>query len=315
MGHNLVKACILLAVWNGEKYLPSLLDSLSSQSDGDFTVIWQDDGSTDNSLSLMRAHALKDSRFQEGSEGGRHFGAAGNFLSLLRQAKGDLIFLCDQDDIWEEHKVRCLKAAIAGAMRESGESLPLLVHSDCSVIDQAGNQLEPSFFRLQGWDPSAVDLPRLLVQNNATGCTMLLNRPLTDLVCRYGNPQTMFMHDWFIVLSAASFGRVIFADEPLTRYRQHGDNAIGASKSSLPVRALRALRQRKKAKDRIRLTYTHTRAFRDSYGSALPEKASDTVSRYLATESLPKISRILAVRRMGCVMQSPLTRLGQILFG
>ena len=304
---------ILLAAYNGEAYLPEQLDSLAGQTLSDFTVLYQDDGSTDRTADILADRAGKDSRFRPGREQGRHLGAKGNFISLLRQAEGDWFFLCDQDDVWEPDKMR-LMTELARSREERNE-MPTLIHSDASVVDAEGNQLAPSFFRLEGWDPGARQLNRLLVQNNATGCLMMLNRPLADLVIRYGNPETMFMHDWFIALTAAAFGRILFVDRQLVRYRQHGGNAIGASSASLPKRAIRALKEGDSARARIALSYSHTRAFAEAYGDALPAGASKTVQAYLETEKLPKLRRLAAVRRLGCTMQSPITRIGQIIFG
>ena len=97
MGDFLVKTEVLLAVYNGEKHLRALLDSLKAQTDPDFFVRFQDDGSTDSTISLLAAAAQEDPRFFSGTEPGRRFGPAGNFLSLIRQSDADCILLCDQD--------------------------------------------------------------------------------------------------------------------------------------------------------------------------------------------------------------------------
>ena len=313
MGDHLVKAVVLLAACNGEKYLPAQLASISAQTEADFHVLYQDDGSSDSTPEILKSWSQNDIRFQAGSFQGKHFGAAGNFYSLLCQAQGDLILLCDQDDIWEKDKISSLIQAYCSGISDS--PVPLLVHSDASLIDENDRLLAPSFFRHQGWDPKAVHLNQLLVQNNATGCLMLLNRPLADLVIRCGDPSRMFMHDWFIALTAAAFGRIIFVDRPLARYRQHSENVIGASRSSLLRRGLHALQETDKIHARMELTYTHTRAFREAYGDSLPPKASDIVDQYLTSQAQPRLRRILTVRKLGCLMQSPLTRLGQYFFG
>ena len=305
---------IILATYQGEKFLPAQLDSLTRQTESDFQVLFQDDGSSDRTLSLLHEQSRKDSRFHTAAEHGRHLGAAGNFFSLLRQAKGDYILLCDQDDIWESDKVECLLHACIEAEGKDS-SLPILVHSDASVIDENDRLLAPSFFALEGWDPQAVNLNQLLVQNNATGCMMLINRPLADLIISHGDPSTMFMHDWFFVLSAAAFGKVIFVNRPLTRYRQHGKNTIGASRASLWQRALRALHEKDKARARIILTYSHTQAFQQAYHDILPPPSAKVVEAYLETQAQPKLKRILSLCRHGFLMQSPITRFGQFLFG
>ena len=310
-----MSAQVLLAAYNGEKHLPELLASLQAQTDQDFSVLMQDDGSSDGTHVLLQGMVEQDARFAWGSESGTHLGAAGNFLSLIRQADADLVFLCDQDDIWMPEKIAVLRLAMAEAQARFGEDVPLLVHSDCQIIDENGKPAADSFFRHQGWDPNAVTLPPLLVQNNVTGCTLVMNPPLLRLIADHGKAKDLFMHDWFIALTAAAFGHVVFVDQPLTAYRQHGDNAIGASQAGLLKRAAMALGQRKKAKRRIQLTYTHTKVFCRMYGDELPPEAQKITSGYLATRTMKKIPRILAVRRLGCTMQSPVTRLGQLLFG
>ena len=310
-----MKTSVLLTAYNGSIRLPVLLESLAAQTDRDFTVLMQDDGSTDDTLSLLSAFAAQDSRFVFGSEQGQHLGAAGNFLSLLRQSDADYVLLCDQDDYWEPDKIAVLKQAVRDLEAQYGTDTPLLVHSDCSLVNESGDLIGDSFFRHQGWDPNAVTLPQLLVQNNVTGCTLIMNAALRGLVSAHAVAKDLFMHDWFIALTAASFGRIAFVNRPLTRYRQHGDNTIGASTQSLLSRGFSALRKRQEAKRRILLTYTHTAVFGKLYGEDLPDDARKTVDGYLATRHMRKIPRVLAVRRMGCVMQSPVTRLGQLFFG
>ncbi len=305
---------ILLAAYHGERFLPMLLDSLQTQQ-GDFCVLWQDDGSSDGTPALLEAVSRADARFRPGLHQGERLGAIGNFLSLMAQDTADYTALCDQDDVWHPEKLtRCLRA-MHDAEARFGADTPLLIHTDCRLIDAEGRNLHRSFFAHQHWDPTATDLPRLLVQNNATGCTMLMNAALRRLVVAHAVPEKLYMHDWFIALTAATFGQVIFLPDALVDYRQHGKNVMGASEGGLLCRALNALRAPQRAKTRMRLTYDHTRMFRDAFSASLPAEAARTLDAYLATERLPKGQRIRAVRRGRYVMQGRLTRLGQIIFG
>jgi len=306
---------VLLTAYNGEAWLPAQLDSLLSQSVQDFTVLLQDDGSGDRTPEILREYASRDPRFSLGKEQGQHLGAAGNFLSLIRQTRADAVLLCDQDDRWEPEKIAALREALLNAEAQYGSETPLLIHSDCSVIDEADHPIYPSFFRHQGWDPKAVGLRKLLVQNNVTGCTLIMNRPLISLIAEYGRAKDLFMHDWFIALTAASFGRICFLDQPLTRYRQHGENAIGASRTGQIARGFTALNRRQRAKKRIALTYTHAKVFVRLCRGALPEEADRIISGYLETQKMGKLRRVITVRRGGYTMQSPVTRLGQMIFG
>ena len=316
MGLCLVKTIdVLLAVYNGERFLPPLLDSLAAQDDPAFAVLMQDDGSTDGSPALLAAMTEQDHRFRPAEECGRHLGAKGNFISLIRQARGDYTALCDQDDEWEPSRLSRCRQALEKAEARWGADTPLLVHSDCRLVDAEGALLQESFFRHQGWDPAAVTLSRLLVQNNVTGCTLMMNAALRRLVAEHADPASMHMHDWFIALTAAAFGHIVFLDEPLVRYRQHGVNVMGASRQTLLQRGMKALGAWQKGKERIALTYRHTRAFREAYGALLPDEAAAVIDRYLATERMGKIRRVMAVRRGGYTMQSRITRMGQLLFG
>lgn len=315
MGCHLVRTEVLLTTYNGSRHLPALLASLAAQTVSDFTVVMQDDGSEDGTPSLLRDFSAGDPRFVFGQEQGKHLGAAGNFISLIRQSEADEVLLCDQDDIWEPEKIGRLREELRRMEQLYGPETPLMVHSDSSLISEDGILIGESFFRHQGWDPKALTLPPLLVQNNVTGCTLIMNAPLRKLVAGHARARDLFMHDWFIALTAASFGRIGFVDQPLTQYRQHQGNAIGASSRSLVSRGFAALRNRKDAKKRILLTYTHTRVFSRLYDDRLPPEAQALVNGYLSTSRMRKLPRLRKVIRLGCVMQSPVARMGQLLFG
>ena len=304
---------VLLAAFQGKAFLPELLASLRAQQ-VDFRVLWQDDGSVDGTFDMLDAITVMDRRFRPGTQQGLHLGAAGNFLSLMAQDDAPYTALCDQDDIWREDKLRRSLNALQHAEQKYGADTPLLVHHDCRLVDAAGYMRRESFFRHQGWDPAANDLPHLLVQNNVTGCTLMMNAALRRLVVSHA-PEQQIMHDWFIALTAAAFGHILYLPDTLVDYRQHGSNAQGASRFPLLVRALGALRTPARAKERIRLTYRMARAFREAYRDALPRAAALQVDRYLAIEAMPRKARLQALCQGGYLMQSRITRLGQRFFG
>ena len=306
---------VLCACYQGEKWLPEQLDTLAGQDDPCFSVLLQDDGSSDATPSLLREVCGRDPRFRMAAENGRHFGAAGNFLSLMRQAPEGWCALCDQDDLWQPDRLSACRQAMEEAEERWGAGTPLLVHSDCRVLAEDGSELYPGFFAHQGWDGAATGLNRLLVQNNVTGCTTLLNAPLRRLVAEHGDAEKIFMHDWLIAQTAAAFGHIVFVPRPLVGYRQHGTNAVGASKTGLAKRALQALSMPEKARARMVLNYRQARALRDCYGTLLPAASAEAVDRFLATAELPKLRRLRALRRGGYLMQSRTLRVGQMIFG
>lgn len=303
---------VLLAAYQGASYLPEQLASLESQQFTDFRILWQDDGSSDATPALL---ASMGQRYIPGTQQGLHLGPAGNFISLMRQDDAPYTALCDQDDVWHSDRLLRGLTAIREAEARMGTDVPLLVHSDARIIAADGACLHDSLFRHQGWRGDAASLQQLIVQNNVTGCTILMNAALRNLVCAHAQPEKLYMHDWFIAMTAAAFGSIIFLPEPLVDYRQHGSNAMGASRSGLVRRAAAAMAAPEQARARIRLTYDHTRMFREAFGDRLPDAAARIIDDYLAAGNLPRLKRIASIRQGGYVMQSPIARLGQIIFG
>ena len=214
---------VLLTAYNGAAYLPAQLSSLCAQAVS-FTAILRDDGSADDTPALLAAQCHQDARFRLSSTSGVHLGAVGGFFALMREAadSGAPVALCDQDDIWHPDKLTRLHAALSDAEARFGADTPILVHSDARIVDADGRPLHSSLWRHQGWNPAAQSLPELLVQNNVTGCLLMINAPLCRLCAQHQPTGDLHMHDWFIALTAAAFGRIIPIPAALADYRQHG---------------------------------------------------------------------------------------------
>ncbi len=297
---------VLMATYNGEKYLKEQLDSVFNQKvTVPFRVLVSDDGSTDGTLDILKTYGDRITLVK--NKGPK--GAKGNFMSLISQCNASYAALCDQDDIWEEDKLQKAYDAIA----KENKNIPCLVHTDLTVIDAQGQVVRPSLFAHQGWDQKAVTLNRLLVQNNATGCTMLLNRPLMDLV-NLAQAETVYMHDWWIALTAAAFGKVICLGDKTVRYRQHEVNVIGASSQTLIGRAIGAFAIGKKLRGRIKLTYTQAKALLNGYGEQMPKEKSACLRFYIQIEEGNKLSRLQNINRGVYTMQNKVQRIGHMLF-
>ena len=218
---------ILLASFNGEKYIQEQLASIRSQSYSDWRLIIRDDGSTDRTTQLIEAQ-LNDERItllSEKSNGGAKENFA-RLLELARTSGADYFALADQDDVWLPEKIELLRKR----MREvegAQPGAPVLVHSDLEVVDAQLNTIDGSFLRYQGIRHEAQDpIKVLLAQNFVTGCSVMFNRKLLELALPL--PAQSVVHDWWLALVAAAGGRLDFIERPLLRYRQHADNAIGA---------------------------------------------------------------------------------------
>ena len=227
---------ILLATYNGEKYLKAQLDSFVSQTHSDWALLWRDDGSNDGTRAVMQQFTatIGADRCSEitGTDG--RIGATASFMTLLRAAAGyPLVAFADQDDVWLPEK---LARAVAG-LNTVPDSEPGLYCARHLVVDA---ELHPrgESYRLR----RPPGFPDALVQNVVTGCTAMLNRAAATLIAAT-DPPAGSVHDWwsYILVSAAG-GRVIADDTPVILYRQHGSNAIGVTPSTL-IRAFRAMRR------------------------------------------------------------------------
>jgi glycosyltransferase involved in cell wall biosynthesis len=188
----------------------------------------RDDGSTDGTVKILEAEAAADPRITLVRDGRGNLGPARSFGALMEAAAAagaGYVAFADQDDVWEpgklEDELRLLRAREA----ELGKQMPLLVHSDLSVVDENLHLIHPSFFDYQRVGPGEAVLARLLVQNFVAGCTMVINRsllraalPLPDVI----------MHDWWVALCAAALGEVVRCPRATVQYRQHGRNAAGS---------------------------------------------------------------------------------------
>ncbi len=229
------RVAILLASYQGARFLPEQLASLARQSCEDWHLYWRDDGSTDASPALLAAFAPGQSDAVSGPPG--RLGAAGSFFALLAAAcadpANDFFAFCDQDDVWREDKLERARDALAILPGHR----PALYCARVRLVDAA---LGPrgSLPPLRG----VTRFPAALAENIAPGCTMMLNRAAAELVSA-SRPPPETLHDWWSYLLVSAAGGVILTDaEEVLLYRQHDGNAIGAPGSRLR-RALAALRR------------------------------------------------------------------------
>lgn len=220
---------IIMATYNGQEYIQEQLESIKNQTYKEWKLIVRDDGSKDKTVEIIKKFARKTKneviiKVNEKPSGS----AKKNFSLLLQDVKNDpYIMFADQDDIWKKDKIEVTYNAMINAEKEYGKETPVLVHGDVDVIDASGNILADSMFRLSHIDADAV-LSKLIIQNNVTGCTMMLNKSLSNGIVKYLADDRVIMHDYFAALYASVFGKIIVIKKPLLSYRQHGDNSVGA---------------------------------------------------------------------------------------
>ena len=232
----MISVCI--ATHNGEKYIKEQLDSILCQLSTEDEVVISDDGSTDKTIDVILS--LRDSRIQlyqyhQTAKGKvSHYYVCKNFEKALKQAKGDYIFLADQDDVWNSDKI---EKTLKKYYELHENNFPVLIHSDLSVVDSNLNVIDDSFMTYTN-TPKKLSWKNYLVENNnVVGCTVLINDFLAELYrknCSKLNKEKIFMHDSFFAVLASLTGKIFYIDEPLLKYRQHENNTIGVK----PIKSL-----------------------------------------------------------------------------
>lgn len=216
---DLPRVLVLMSTYNGERFLKEQLDSIFAQKGVDVGLMVRDDGSTDGTLRLLQDYQAQGLlTFYSGP----NFGPARSFLHLLANAPESPYYsLADQDDVWLPDKL-----AVAVERLSSSNGRPALYASATQLCDaQLGliDSRQPQPMLTFG---------EALVCAYASGCTMVMNRPLQQVVAAR-QPEFVEMHDRWILTLATAMGFELFYDNvPHMLYRQHGNNVIGLNDST-----------------------------------------------------------------------------------
>lgn len=303
---------VLLATHDGERWLAEQVESIRHQTYPDWRLVIRDDASSDGTLELARRLAARDDRITVTARPTPSGSAARSFLELVAGSRGRYVMLADQDDVWLADKIEVTLARMRELESGAGDP-PALVHTDLSVVDADLRMIEPSMVRSQMLDGAETRLAALVTQNPVTGCTVMLNRALADLI----TPpfDGVAMHDWWLVVAAAAFGGVGYVDRPTVLYRQHGANAVGArSARTLRYKLGRAL-DRNGVEASLRASYAQAEAFRSRYGELLSPEQAAMLEAAAAMPTKGKLARLATLRRYGLWKNTLVKRVGQVLYG
>ena len=239
------KIAILLSTYNGSKYLMEQLDSILDQSYLNYVIVARDDGSCDDSLKILDEYSKKFiDKFHLLDQDNLNRGASGSFSylieyvlenqELLGLASAYMMF-CDQDDIWCADKIVTQVAAMLKVEKHQTDTkpMPVLIHSNLRVVSEEKSLIAESFVHYQGLEIERNRFTNLVISNVVTGCTAFINEALARKAVPVS--KEAIMHDWWLALVAAAFGKIIFLAKPLVRYRQHDSNTIGAKEFVKPV--------------------------------------------------------------------------------
>ena len=230
------KVDILLATYNGEKYLREQIDSILNQTHTEFRLLISDDGSTDGTREILKEYKEKDGRidvfFQE-----NNLGVVKNFEFLLEKVEAKYYMFSDQDDIWKETKIE-------KSLNKIEEGFDL-VYSDLEVVDENLNVTYSSYWKLKGIYNKIKkynNFESLYLNNFITGCTMISKKELINSFMPLPNTSKFVLHDYWISLIISQNGKIAYIEEPLIKYRQHKNNKVGSKKKSDELKSIDEIR-------------------------------------------------------------------------
>ena len=204
------KISVCMAAYQGEKYIAAQLQSILVQLSPDDEVIVVDDHSSDGTRDQVRL--LGDSRIHL-IERSANQGVAKSFEEALSRATGSVIFLSDQDDLWDAEKVATVMRAFESNPRVT------LVATDATLIDEDGKPLGNSYYAWRGTFRSGFFSN--LVRNKFLGCTMAFRAALLPKILPIPGGGDILHDIWIGAVNSATSGAAMYIDKPLVRYRRH----------------------------------------------------------------------------------------------
>lgn len=303
---------ILMATYNGEKYLRPQLDSILQQSNQEWRLIIRDDCSTDRTVQIIKEYQLLRPEQIVLLQAEQPSGSAqNNFFQLLQYSEAEYIMFADQDDVWLKNKVQLTLDKMQQLEQQYGNDVSLLVHTDLAVVDERLRTINPSLFAMQNMSAERKQLNNILVQNIVTGCTMMINRSLLQLITTV--PQYAVMHDMWLALVAAAFGQIGFISKATMLYRQHGNNANGAKNVKTLRYLLWKLTGAKEIHQGLVKQYRQVAEFLEIYQDLLSAEQQQMLQAYSLLEHQPIWKKYKTLKKYHLYKKGIIRVLGQIL--
>lgn len=219
------KVDILMATYNGKKYLKEQIESILNQTYKNIQLIISDDCSTDGTREILRQYEQNERIkifYQE-----KNLGYIKNFEFLLKNVESNLYMLSDQDDVWKQEKI---EKSVEKLEKENLD----LVFGDLEVVDENLNTICESFDKYMKLDRKinkCIGNYKLqYLYNCITGCTILSKKEYLEKILPIPTNSKYMLHDFWIGLIISLDGKIGYIKDTYIKYRQHGNNQVGIKK-------------------------------------------------------------------------------------
>lgn len=218
-----------MATYNGEQYILDQIRSIQNQTYNDWILYIRDDGSTDDTVSVIKQIVASDSRIKLVEDDDKHLGCAKNFMKLLEIVEAPLYMLSDQDDVWFPEKIEKSVNAYRYCALHNQKNIPICIHTNSTLVDNKLSVICNSYWNEASINPDIMkNYNYLAICCYTQGASMLFNRELRKLCIPFLINDDRCMHDWWIATRCLKHGGLIYSiKEPLLYYRQHNNNKLG----------------------------------------------------------------------------------------
>lgn len=301
------KIAILLATYNGGKYIREQIDSILNQTNQNWMVFIHDDGSSDETSIIVNQYCDeypdKFINIKTPSTGS----AKNNFFYLLNLVEAKYYMFCDQDDVWDKEKIQITYERMSNVK----EKLPTMVFTDLSIVDQDLGLISNSLWDYYKFDINSVSFNSLIIRNVVTGCTVMINKELRDKMISYRNLDDVPMHDKWGALIALKFGKLVPVNCSTLMYRQHSNNQVGAKKSDGVKYYISKLQNFNTLKKQYEYIFRQSKEFVEVFD--LPQ--NDDLYKFVQIRNKNKLLRICFYFKYGFITNRFTQILSQILWG
>lgn len=305
---------VIMATYNGQKYIRQQIDSILQNQGVDVVLHIFDDGSSDDTLDILKEYQKAYSSRIMIYPNKINQGPTLNFLQGIRcvmeeYQDAQYFMCCDQDDVWNEDKIKVTLKRMMQLEKYYSFDQPLLVFTDATITDENLGILETSFYKSQRYDLGKLNLAHLLMENLVIGCTMMINRAFEPYLMNL--PKMARYHDWWLALIAASFGNINLLKKQTLQYRQHANNVVGGARFDQYI--LQRVKNLKVQKERLLDNKKQATEFHQLFCSSLSQEKLEILEHFVQMFDDPWIKRRYQAVHYGFLKSGILRNIGLLL--